>query len=457
MRERKTGAINTLVSVIILASLVIMGVTAVQRYHQYYDGFGLVLLVDGQEAGFFYEEDKGEIENFIILLTAKAADNYAREVMLNEEIEYFVDRRPGEHLPLEEVQDFLHEKLSFSVPGYILLLNGRETVTLASMEEYEEVINAVKAAYLSDATNAVVREISLQEEIQYIRRPVTPEETISVEKAVDLLLRGTTRREVYLVSRGDSLWTIARQKNISVSELQEANPQVKNNNIRPGDELSLVVSEPMVNVYITKEIAVIEKIAFETVYTSDSKMWTTQSREVTPGQRGEREVTYRLNLENGIEVEREKLHQTVLKEPTTRVVARGTARIPSFGTGDFLWPLAPGVGTISSPFGWRRGRMHGGVDIATRTGTAIRAADSGVVAFSGWQGWFGNLVIIDHGNGYETYYAHNSRNMVSQGQRVARGQTIALIGSTGNSTGPHVHFEIRYNGKRLDPLRFFSP
>ncbi len=457
MKKGKTGSINTLIATIIVASLVIMGVTALQEYQEYHDAFGLVLLVDGQEMGFLYEKDKEKIEEFVALMTAKAAENYAREVLLNERIEYFVDRRSGEHMPVKEVQDILHEKLSFSVFGYVLLLNGKETVTLSSLEEYEEVISAVKAEHLSDAASAVVREIYLQEEIKYIRRLVAPEEIVSVEKAVDLLLRGTMRREVYLVSRGDSIWTIARQKNIPVSELQKANPQVKNNLIRPGDELNLVVSEPLVNVCVIKEITVIEKIAFQTVYIPDSKMWTTQTREVTSGQLGEREVTYSLRLENGIEVEREELHWTILKEPTTRVVARGTARIPSFGTGKFLWPLAPGVGTITSPFGWRNGRMHGGVDIATRTGTAIQAADSGVVTFSGWQGWFGNLVIIDHGNGYKTYYAHNSRNMVISGQKVERGQTIALIGSTGNSTGPHVHFEIRYNGKRLDPLKFFKP
>ena len=98
--------------------------------------------------------------------------------------------------------------------------------------------------------------------------------------------------------------------------------------------------------------------------------------------------------------------------------------------------------------------MHYGLDIAVPTGTPIRAAAAGRVTFAGRRGGYGYLVIIDHGKGVETRYAHNSKLLVSAGDRVERGQIIARSGNTGNSTGPHLHFEIRYRAKAVDPYKY---
>ncbi|MBI2873721.1 MAG: peptidoglycan DD-metalloendopeptidase family protein [Firmicutes bacterium] len=124
---------------------------------------------------------------------------------------------------------------------------------------------------------------------------------------------------------------------------------------------------------------------------------------------------------------------------------------PEEGSGDFVWPL---VGRMTSGFGQRWGRLHEGIDLAAPTGTVIRAARSGVVVRTGWWGTYGNVIEIDHGNGVSTLYAHNSRNLVAIGQRVSTGDAVARVGSTGNSTGPHVHFEIRIDGRPRDPIRY---
>ena len=126
-------------------------------------------------------------------------------------------------------------------------------------------------------------------------------------------------------------------------------------------------------------------------------------------------------------------------------------------TGTMLWPAD---GEITSPFGWRvhpifgTQRLHTGIDIGADYGDATRAADGGVVIHSDWMGGYGNAVIIDHGNGISTLYAHNSQLLVSEGQTVAKGQTVARVGSTGYSTGPHLHFEVRQNGTPVNPLNF---
>jgi len=116
-----------------------------------------------------------------------------------------------------------------------------------------------------------------------------------------------------------------------------------------------------------------------------------------------------------------------------------------------IWPCD---GVVVSGFGMRWGRMHEGIDIGCAYGTPNRAAASGTVIYAGWLGGYGNLVVVDHGNGLSTAYAHASSILVSVGQSVSQGQTVSLVGSTGHSTGPHLHFEVRVNGVAVDPLPY---
>ncbi len=117
----------------------------------------------------------------------------------------------------------------------------------------------------------------------------------------------------------------------------------------------------------------------------------------------------------------------------------------------FVWPVQ---GILTSPFGWRWGRMHEGIDIAVGSGTPVVSSAAGTVIVAGWMGGYGNLVVVDHGNGIATAYGHNTSLAVGVGQSVAQGQVIAYSGNTGNSTGPHVHFEVRVNGGAVDPLGY---
>ena len=118
------------------------------------------------------------------------------------------------------------------------------------------------------------------------------------------------------------------------------------------------------------------------------------------------------------------------------------------GETSWSWPVN---GVKSSDYGWRNGDFHHGLDIATPTGSLIRAARAGKVTKTGWLGVYGLAVMVDHGNGVQTLYAHNSKLLVKVGDQVVGGEGISLSGNTGNSTGPHLHFEIRANGKTVDP------
>ena len=140
----------------------------------------------------------------------------------------------------------------------------------------------------------------------------------------------------------------------------------------------------------------------------------------------------------------ERIRQAQQQASTPSIVA------PS-GSGVLGWPVS---GPVTSGFGIRWGRMHEGIDIAVGVGTAVRAAAAGTVIYAGWMSGYGNLVVVDHGNGLSTAYAHNSSLAVGVGQSVSAGQLVSYSGNTGNSTGPHVHFEVRVNGSAVDPLGY---
>ncbi|MEM6753096.1 MAG: peptidoglycan DD-metalloendopeptidase family protein [Cyanobacteria bacterium P01_C01_bin.38] len=153
------------------------------------------------------------------------------------------------------------------------------------------------------------------------------------------------------------------------------------------------------------------------------------------------------------------IKQKVAEEQARIAAAKAKSQARRFVRGSGIMAL-PSSGYISSPYGWRshpilgRGRLHTGIDFAAGYGATIRAADSGTVLYSGWYGGYGKTVIINHGKGITTLYGHSSKLYVNAGESVKRGQAIAAIGSTGLSTGPHLHFEVRKNGSPVNPANY---
>ncbi|HHZ20118.1 MAG TPA: peptidoglycan DD-metalloendopeptidase family protein [Firmicutes bacterium] len=171
--------------------------------------------------------------------------------------------------------------------------------------------------------------------------------------------------------------------------------------------------------------------------------------------RRERELARIQKDRERLERELDELEKTSRELEETIRKKQGSG--PALGTGKIQWPLR---GRISSPFGWRRHpvlkkrKYHTGIDIAAPHGLAIRASDHGIVIYSGWNGGYGKMISIDHGNKISTLYAHCSRLFVEKGDRVTQGQHIANVGSTGLSTGPHLHFEVRVNGTPDNPMNY---
>jgi murein DD-endopeptidase MepM/ murein hydrolase activator NlpD len=159
--------------------------------------------------------------------------------------------------------------------------------------------------------------------------------------------------------------------------------------------------------------------------------------------------------EQQLAAESEKISKNIQQKLAANIAFPGTIFVP--GSGQFILPAE---GPMTSPFGWRvhpilgTSRFHNGVDFGAEHGSLIKAADNGVVIAAEWSGGYGNAVIVDHGNGITTLYGHTSQMYVTVGQAVQKGQPIAAVGSTGFSTGPHLHFEVRRQGEPIDPMPF---
>ena len=172
------------------------------------------------------------------------------------------------------------------------------------------------------------------------------------------------------------------------------------------------------------------------------------------GSAGQEERVDRVVYRCGVEEERETLSAIPILPSVSTQVAVGTAQGVQGAQGRFAWPC---MGSVTSGFGSREifgsTGFHRGADIAASQGSTICAAAAGTVSWSGEKGSYGNLVKVDHGNGFVTYYAHCSALLVSAGETVEQGQAIAQVGATGRATGPHCHFEVLWQGEPIDPLQ----
>jgi hypothetical protein len=217
------------------------------------------------------------------------------------------------------------------------------------------------------------------------------------------------------------------------------------------DEL---IEGKLLTIITTEKLTTEEPIMYETDYVLDDSMYSDESVTLTEGCYGVLSTDYNLTRVNGELKEYTKSDSIITVQPVKEVVKTGT--MTRISTGTYIWPCD---GYISCKFGYRGASIgssyHSGIDIVGAKGDSVWAADGGVVIFSGWDGGYGNLVKIQHENGDVTYYAHNSKNLVSEGETVAQGQQIAEMGRTGIASANHCHFEIRPDGgSPTDPEKY---
>ena len=276
-------------------------------------------------------------------------------------------------------------------------------------------------------------------------------------------LNSGTEEAYYTVEEGDSLYLIAEEHGMTLDELLNMNPELEDPDLCViGTQIRIACNLDNMPVVITKEITEETAVPFETQTVETESMFVGETELLAEGVNGEGTNTFEVCLEGDIEISRTLISTKVTKEPVPEMIAVGVKHceviaLPDSeetvlsGTGQFMWPVNGGY--ISD--GFISDRNHKGMDIAAPSGTEIYAAADGKVIAAGWNtGGYGYFVMIDHGNGYATLYGHMSKVIAENGADVKCGELIGEVGTTGNSTGNHLHFEVRYNNVCQNPANY---
>lgn len=318
-----------------------------------------------------------------------------------------------------------------------------------SLESATQLLDSVTSD-AADFYETGVLDMAFVENIEVYENYVQSDAFTTADDAAAEVTKEKESNKIYVVESGDCLSVIAMDHDTTVSSIVALNGlDSADAMIRDGQELIIAVPEPDLQLRVTKGEVYEEDYMEEPIIIDNDSWYTTKEVVQQEGTTGHRERNDVVVYENGVETSREMIHQNVMVASQAAVIERGTIIPPTY-----IKPISGG--RYTSGFGRRWGRMHKGVDWACPIGTTVYASCAGTVISASYNGGYGNNVVISHADGRLTRYAHNSKLLVKAGQHVEQGEPIALSGSTGRSTGPHVHFEIYINGSAVDPLKYIS-
>jgi murein DD-endopeptidase MepM/ murein hydrolase activator NlpD len=356
----------------------------------------------------------------------------------------------------------LEKMLTTYIDGVSIEVSGTQVAILPNQGDVQKVLKEYQDSIAKPSENNKLSSVEFAESVSTKSVEAQVEQVKLPEEVLKELKAGKVTSTDYTVQDNDSWWLIARKNNMKTKEVLAGNPgMTEDTKIQSGQKVKLVSVTPYLTV-ISKGIRTdTEVVAFDVITNANTQLPSGQTIIKQQGSDGTKLVTYNFVQKNGVDVSKQVVEEKELKSPVAQVVERGPNRTPlnvaysvSRGSGSIsgiAWPLR---GPINSYYGSRWGSFHTGIDIGGDTGEPYSAAASGTVVSAGWGGGYGNMILIDHGNGVMTRYGHSSKLLVSVGQHVNQGQTIGLVGSTGNATGPHLHFEIILNGDTTNPLNY---
>lgn len=429
-----------------LNSAMVMGMLVVVIFSSCFYGIGLEAYLDGQSVG--YVSSRAEIEGAVSSVEARVSDILNVPYKLSPDITYqfgIYDRRS--QADIDVIQDSLFHNIDGVKKLYVLTVDGETVGASQTRKPLDDALSALLARYSSaDGKVEFLRDVAVKQEY------TSADNLCTAESLAEKLTANIREKKTYVVKSGDTVSGIALANGMKAADLMALNPGLSEQNIKAGSEITVKQALSFLSVKVSKKLVYTQSIAYETKKVQDSTLYKGKTKVLTQGKAGFKQITANVVYVDGKENSREILSSVVASQPVTQVVAVGTKPVPAkASTGTFIRPFR---GIITSNYGYRGREFHTGVDFAGATGSTIVASDGGTVVFAGWKGNYGYTVIIRHGNRLETLYGHCSRLLVKSGQKVGKGEAIARLGSTGRSTGPHVHFEVRVSGRHVSPWKY---
>lgn len=435
----RTVAASVFVSLILVAFSLILAEFFSAGYDAYINGTYVATI-----------SEKSELQTEIQQLNQKIVDTTGEAGDIPARVDYVFKFVPKEKL--SEETEISRNLLTFSSrlkDAYVITVDNTPVTTVASLSDAEQSLETVKEQYKggqNDVTVEILNEIKVESDIvptTNIASVSTAAQSLNAQKSVDV---------DYIIQPEDSLWSLATENNLTIEDIKTLNPGLEET-LADGSVIHLKQQQPLLNVKTIQNASYQETVPAPVNEIQDGNLYEGTTQVVEPGSEGVKMVNAKIIKINGQEVDRMVLSEAVLSAPTPSSVIVGTRPIPTgIGSGQFLRPYS---GVITSRFGSRWGSVHKGIDIGGSVGDPVLSADEGKVIFADWNnGGYGNLVILDHGNGYQTYYAHMDEILVHEGDIIEKGYQLGTVGNTGRSTGPHLHFEVRKDGEPQDPQTY---
>ena len=487
----KKGIVWVIFSLILSSSIFFVGYTRRSTPQEVYHVY-----LKGETIG--YIENKQLLEEYIDNEQYELKEKYnVEKVFLPNDLDIVKEIAYDKKISSEkEIYEIIKDRAPFTISGYTITIKGVEegdestgtrTITpdrkiyVIDKDLFEEAVKNTVSVFVSDTdyenfinktqpeikdTGTLIEDIYIQNQITITEGRISTEEEIftTIEDLDKYMLYGTLEDQTkYTVKAGDSISDIAYKNKLSVDEFLIANPEFtsEKNLLYEGQVVNLGLINPLFKLIEEDHVVELQTKSYDTKIEYDENILVGYEKVKQEGENGTLRVTKKVQKTNG-EVNSAVITKTeVIKEATPKIIVKGNKVIPSVGNvGIWAWPTAKPY-MITSPYGWRWGKLHEGVDISgTGCGSPIYAANNGVVETATWQSVNGYYIVINHNNGYYTLYAHLSQLLVQKGQVVEMGQRIGSMGQTGYAYGCHLHFSISngfpfYGGYFVNPMQFY--